>query len=305
MPYRSVGETDKGSTLPIELLAATRDKHHALNIQILNKLPLCIPPASSSPILYAKGMTVFGQIYYAFEAHLVASMENERLDERLQDMYNRIYLPRLLRTARLRRDVEILKMRLGEEGQQELDDVAERSMVYHQRILASLSTKPHVLLAYTWTMYLALFNGGRWMRSQLVSAGPSFWLGQELPLSFWDFEDSGGAISNGEELKVAFKEGFAHSAASLNDEQREEIIEESRNLFDLCLEMVSYLDGGEMIGPETCSIRPAAEKRKPGGGNYASARSLVVPAWHYVATMFGSAATSAATLWRRKELSSD
>jgi heme oxygenase len=299
-------ENQNMSSLPIELLAATRDKHRTLNIQILNKLPLSIPPASSSPILYAKGMTVFGQIYYAFETHLIASMENENLDERLQDIYSPIYLPRLLRTARLRRDIEIIKMRLGGQGQQELDDLAERSAIYQQRILASLSTKPHVLLAYTWTMYLALFNGGRWMRSQLFSAGPSFWLGQELPLSFWDFEDSEGAISNGEDLKVAFKEGFAQSAASLNNEQREEIIEESKILFDLCSEMVSYMDeGAQLIGTDSFSNHGAAANRKHGVDNNVRASSMVVPVWHYVASMFGSVATSAATLWRRKEISSD
>lgn len=305
MVCQSVDQNDTQRSLPVELLTATRDKHHALNLQILKKLPLSIPPASDSPILYAKGMTVFGQIYYAFEFHLSACLENEELDQSVRDLYKRIYLPRLLRSTRLRRDLDIVKMRLGSQGRQEIDDLEEQSAVYHRRILASLSAKPHVLLSYTWTMYLALFNGGRWMRSQFFSAGSSFWLGQEFPLSFWDFEDSDGASSNGEDLKIAFKDGFAEASSLLDDEQRDEIIEESKNLFDLCLEMVKLLEGGQsMASPEILSIRRATASH--GVDSSATTGSLVTPAWRYVSSLFGSLGTSATNvIWRRQELSSD
>lgn len=310
MTTQPIGEDETRPTLPIELQAATRDKHHALNLQVLNKLPLCIPPATDTPIMYAKGMTVFGQIYYAFESHLITSLANDKLDGMLRGIYNHIHLPRLLRTGRLQLDMEIIKMRLGEQGQQEIDKLAEQSMAYQQRILESLSTKPHVLLAYAWTMYLALFNGGRWMRSQLFSPGPSFWLGRELPLSFWDFEGCDGAPSNGEDLKVAFKEGFARSAASLSDTQRKQIIDESKALFDLCSEMVGYLDKcpPSSTGPEACSVidRTAESSKGKGADIYAgSSGSLVGPAWHYAASTFHSVATSTATFWKRKEISSD
>ncbi|KAK5060012.1 hypothetical protein LTR84_009896 [Exophiala bonariae] len=294
------------SLLPIELLAATRDKHHALNLQILKNLPLCVPPASDSPILYAKGMAVFGQIYYAFEAHLTACLEDKEFDETLRDLYKRIYVPRLLRSPRLRRDLEIVNMRLGDHGKQEVEDISERSMIYYRRIRAALCAKPHVLLAYMWTMYLALFNGGRWMRSQFFSAGSSFWLGQDFPLSFWDFEDPTGTASNGEDLKVAFKENFAEASRLLDDTQRDEVIDESKNLFDLCLEMVRFLEGGPSLlaSPETFSTHIAATNRA--ADRSPTTGSLVLPAWHYVASLFGSLATAASnTVWRRKELSSD
>ncbi|KEF53141.1 uncharacterized protein A1O9_11049 [Exophiala aquamarina CBS 119918] len=310
MASQSTGEDETRPSLLIELQAATRAKHHALNLQVLNKLPLCMPPPSDSPILYARGMTVFGQIYYAFESHLKNSLENDELDETLRDIYHRIFLPRLLRAALLQRDMEIIKMRLGEQERQEIDDLAEQSMGFQRRILVSLSTKPHVLLAYAWTMYLALFNGGRWMRSQLFSAGPSFWLGRELPLSFWDFEDCDGTPSNGEDLKVAFKGGFARSAASLSDIQRKEIIDESKALLDLCLEMVRFLDESlsSSLGAETCSIinrNAGSSREKRNKTDTGSSGSLVGPACHYVTSTFQSVATSTATFWGRKEISSD
>jgi len=304
-----MGEDGTRPGLPAELQAATRDKHHALNLQVLNKLPLCIPPASDSPLLYAKGMVVFGQIYFAFESHLTNSLENDEIDVTLRDVYNRIYLPRLLRTARLQRDLEIIKIRLGEQARKELDQLAEQSMVFQQRILANLSIKPHVLFAYAWTMYLALFNGGRWMRSRLLAAGPSFWLGRQLPLSFWDFVDCDGAPSNGEDLKAAFKEGFAHSTESLGDIHQKEIIDESKALFDLCLEMVRYLDASPpgYSSADTCStIQQTAESRRAKGADPSASGpgSLVGPAWHYLASTFHSVPTSAA-FWKRKEISSD
>lgn len=302
-----VCETDtQRNQLPVELLAATRDKHHALNLQILKNLPLCIPPASDSPVLYAKGMTVFGQIYYAFESHLTAYLENDELDESLRHLYKRIYFPRLLRSARLRRDLEIVKMRLGDQEKAEVDELAEQSMVYHQRILANLAAKPHVLLAHVWTMYLALFNGGRWMRSQFFSAGSSFWFGQDFPLTFWDFADPEGLPSNGEDLKIAFKDNFAEASCLLDDQQREEVIDESKNLFDLCSEMVRLLERGPSLlaSPENFSNHSVTTSH--GADSSATTGSLVLPAWRYVSSMFGSLATSASrVVWRRKELSSE
>jgi hypothetical protein len=40
----------------------------------------------------------------------------------------------------------------------------------------SVVTNPHVLVAYAWVFYMALFSGGRYLRALLESAGMDFWL---------------------------------------------------------------------------------------------------------------------------------
>ncbi len=39
----------------------------------------------------------------------------------------------------------------------------------------SVARRPHVLIAYAWVFYMALFSGGRWIRAQLHGAGERFW----------------------------------------------------------------------------------------------------------------------------------
>lgn len=40
----------------------------------------------------------------------------------------------------------------------------------------SVVAKPHVLVAYAWVLYMALFSGGRYLRASLQNAGTDFWL---------------------------------------------------------------------------------------------------------------------------------
>jgi len=240
-PQSSSG-TEMRPSLQVELHAATREKHHALNTAIIARLPLSLPPNADDPLLYAKGIIVFGQIYWAFETFLATSLTNERLDSRLHDSYQRLYIPCLIRSSRLKTDIALLKSRLGDSTVKELDVFAEESKTFSSRITSSLSARPHVVLSYTWSMYLALFNGGRWIHSQLASAGRDFWGEGVPPLSFWEFEDDEGCDGDLGYLKSLVKDAFSVAASRLTCEEKDDVIEEAKGLFDLCLEMVRFLD---------------------------------------------------------------
>ena len=233
---------DEGVHLSLseELRSATRHKHHALNTQIISRLPLCVPPHADSPFTYAKGMIVFGQIYFAFEE--VLAMQLASPDQQMRERYDRIHLPQLPRTSWLRNDIAMLKSRMLRSEPDEFESLAEESKVFYRRIHGSLAERPHVLLAYTWTMYLALFNGGRWIRGQLISAGCDFWRGEAFPLSFWDFGRVGQDNFDVDQLKDLFKVRFGEATSNLMDDERRDVVEETNKLFDLCLEMVELLD---------------------------------------------------------------
>jgi len=226
-------------SLSEELRTATRQKHHAMNTQIIARLPLCLPPLAGSPINYAKGMIVFGQIYFAFEEILAKYQASP--DQRMCEMYDRMHLPQLLRTSRLCNDIVVMKSRLPQSEVEDLELLAKESKVFSRRVHVSLAGRPHVMLAYAWTMYLALFNGGRWIRRQLMSAGCDFWQGEVLPLSFWDFGRVGLDNLDEGQLKDAFKVRFGEAATNLTDDERRDVVEETNRLFDLCSEMVELL----------------------------------------------------------------
>ena len=209
------------NSLPEQLRAATRQLHHALNTQIVARLPLCLPPKAETPFKYAKGMIVFGQIYFAFESALAARLKSSTADPRICRIYRKLYFPQLLRTSRLRNDIDSIKSRLRRNQVEDIEILTEESAAFRQQIEISISANPHVLLCYAWTMYLALFNGGRWIRKLLVSADSGFWYGENLPLSFWELdrqEQDGCAES---QLKDAFNGSFDEAASLLTREEQE------------------------------------------------------------------------------------
>jgi heme oxygenase len=199
-------------------------------------------------------MTVYGQIYSAFEDFMAVQLASSHVDPRMAKIYRSMYLSQLLRRSRLRSDIEVLKSRLRRGEAKDIEFLSKEAEVFCQRIKSSLTKKPHVLLAYAWTMYLALFNGGQWIRKQLDSAGAEFWLGEAFPLSFWEFAGTAHAHVEGEPLKDVFKTGFAAAASHLTDDERQDVVEEASQLFDLCSEMVGFLDRNAATKPfkEAC-----------------------------------------------------
>lgn len=97
---------------------------------------------------------------------------------------------------------------------------------------------------------MALFNGGRWIRDQLVNAGPEFWFRESHNeradstieatfLSFWSFDGD----EDGEDIKRAFRAGFVEASRKhLTEAEREDVIHEAKALFQHCINIVSEVD---------------------------------------------------------------
>lgn len=98
---------------------------------------------------------------------------------------------------------------------------------------------------------MALFNGGRWIRDQLLNAGPEFWFrdGADIDkaeslissnfLSFWFFDGN----EDGEDIKRAFRAGFVEASRKhLTEAEREDAICEAKALFQHCIDIVSEVD---------------------------------------------------------------
>lgn len=106
--------------------------------------------------------------------------------------------------------------------------------------------RPHVLFAYAWCYYMAVFSGGRWIRAQLMEAGEGFWRQdahmrgplQEKGLALWNFDGD----CDGEDIKAEFKSRLAGVENLLSLEQRQEIIEEAKEIFRFSAVLVDELD---------------------------------------------------------------
>ena len=110
--------------------------------------------------------------------------------------------------------------------------------------------KPWTLVAYAWCFYMAVFSGGRWIRAGMLRAGEDFWpstkedgIGlEERGLSFWHFP----GLHDGEDIKAEFKLRLEEAEQLFTDDQRIDVIEEAKNIFQLCAELVFELD--DMVG---------------------------------------------------------
>jgi hypothetical protein len=121
-------------------------------------------------------------------------------------------------------------------------------------IRRSAEKYPHVLLAYAWVLYMALFSGGRIIRATLESAGTQgFWATDTSddsatkqkqtdhdhgPLEFFRFPTP----EDGEDLKHEFKQRLADLGPLLTQSEREEIVREATCIFENLIVVINQLD---------------------------------------------------------------
>ncbi|OIW29807.1 heme oxygenase-like protein [Coniochaeta ligniaria NRRL 30616] len=173
---------------------------------------------------------------------------------RIHTILNQLFIPGLLRSSRLRSDLRALTGWSDAALQSRLEEVATNGrlgeIVAHIR--RSAGKHPHVLLAYAWVLYMALFSGGRFVRATLESAGAhGFWTAEESaskqqrrtapahgPLDFFHFPTP----QDGEDLKHEFKQRLADAGHLLTPSEREDIVKEAICIFENLILVINQLD---------------------------------------------------------------
>lgn len=217
---------------------SSRDIHHALNQLIVSRLPLCLPPQADSARLYALGLSNFAWMYFiserAWEEQIARTNNHGDGNTRIAQILHRAYIPALHRSARLYRDLSQLNATVSEKPEGIVQNI-----VTH--ITEVAEARPHVLLAYGWILYMALFNGGRWIRKQLAKAGPEFWGTRNFEkacLSFWHFDNS----RNEDDWKRDFRASVTEAGNYLTDEEVQDVVAEAKAIFHMCKSVVLELD---------------------------------------------------------------
>jgi heme oxygenase len=186
-----------------------------LNRLIIARLPLALPPHTSNPSIYASGLLYIAPIYIKFESlwqNLLStgsptnasaeqrykscdedtlskalppnsssflSAQQPKLCNNTSFILSQLLLPELLRSERLRSDIKLLLGKRSQEVDEQLSHISQNAPAltkFIEHIENSIVAKPHVLVAYAWVFYMALFSGGRYIRGLLQSAGTDFWL---------------------------------------------------------------------------------------------------------------------------------
>ena len=276
-------DLDHGSeqtTLPLEIHAATRSCHTALNRLIVARLPLCLPPHAASPATYAQGIATLGQIYLSFEQVWDECLASSTGSHRTDDLLRQLQMPSLSRTTRLNADLSLLALRIG--SQEHLQSAEqEEVMRLTSRIRRVILQRPHLLMSYAWVMYMALFNGGRWIRDQLAWAGTEFWGTESFNidcLSFWEFAGD----EDGDDIKHEFVTQFNVVAGALSERERQDVVDEAIQVFEACAQLVALLDQKTQLGsPEAVAGSSATSWIAAG---YAAASSAVSGIWSFLSS---------------------
>ncbi|KAK7954985.1 hypothetical protein PG996_015791 [Apiospora saccharicola] len=281
MPSR-IEET--GRPLSEAINIATRPVHTQLNKLVIYRLPLAIPPHVQDPSNYVSGLLHLTPLYSSFESlwreilespepsatgivpedhscevckpsaavhhspHALDAPHIPTVCSRIHSLLHHVHTPELERTEALGADIKALTGWSTELLEEQLSVAAESPVLaaFLQRIRQSVRARPHVLLAYAWVLYMALFSGGRFIRASLAQVEPSFWnanclsLNPDLPLRFFTFDSP----QDGDEIKASFKERFTQSSGSLLTEgEKADVVEEAKKIFEFMIEVVGELDG--------------------------------------------------------------
>lgn len=279
---------DTARSLGDSINIATRSIHAKLNKLILARLPLAIPPQAKDPSKYVFGLLHVTPIYSTFESawrvilelpgaevhdHVVGTHSCEAckpssavhhmsntLDTphqpvvctRLQSLLGHLYTTDLDRTDCLKQDIVSMTGWSTDLLEEKLAGTAESPFLstFLGHIRQSVHDRPHVLLAYAWVLYMALFSGGRFIKGTLARVDMEFWAAnlmttgsrketEVLPLHFFTFD----APDDGEEIKLAFKKRLSESESLLTQEEFEDVVAEAKRIFEYVVEVVGELDG--------------------------------------------------------------
>jgi heme oxygenase len=257
------------------LTTTDRPMHTQLNRLITSRLPLCLPPHAQDPTLYAKGLEHFAHIYLTFES-LFTELANPASSTLLEDPWIHVepdesvtegspktdkhrqlfatLIPQgLSRSRRLLSDLAYLKQQSVEDVVADMAKCPGPAVEeFYRHIRAETAKKPHVLIAYAWNFYMAVFSGGRWIRSELQKAGDKFWQPRtevdviaekqtplsERGLSFFHFESA----EDGEDIKREFKARIEALGGFLTAEERADVVAEAQEIYGYCDRLVQELD---------------------------------------------------------------
>lgn len=122
-------------------------------------------------------------------------LHSPKICGRTHSLLTHLHLPGLLRTGRLLADIRVLANIPDHKIDSRLAEIAcsgpLSEFLAHTR--AAVEASPHVLLAYAWVLYMALFSGGRYLRAALKEAGgdgTAFWDRASSPIRPYSIDDS-------------------------------------------------------------------------------------------------------------------
>lgn len=239
----------------------TRDAHNKVNAYMSVRIAFALKHG----FIYRQGILAFYHVFDAVEQEQDRLMQNPQTDEekQMQHVLGQFWLEEFRRTGRIFKDLEVLYSPEYSNAESlsnfvSHDTLAPQLQNFVDYIHRTVQQDPCTILAYCHVLYLALFAGGKVMRSNLyrhTGLFPKFeYLSpKELVLrgtNFFTFSDEGTDAEN--KLRWRYKEGYELATRQeLSEAQKTQIIQVSREIFDWNMDVIGEI--GEMNRSELMS----------------------------------------------------
>lgn len=187
---------------------AIASSHTKINRLILDRMPHAVPPQVDNPSAYITGLLHIGAVYIAFESlwqniigvhteiaplpytYPFASNTNTsspglnhgpappQVKERARQILETAYWPNMLRAARVKADIRGMTGWPAHVVDEQLQSAGTTGALgaFLAHIKDAVDERPHLLLAYSYSLYLALLSGGSYIRTELMYLTAEFWL---------------------------------------------------------------------------------------------------------------------------------
>lgn len=180
--------------------------------------------------IYRQGLQSFYHVFATVERNLYEQLDS---DGEWKDLLAKVWKPEMARRERAEQD---LLFYYDDDKKKFLTPMMPAQIDFVNHINEAIKEKPYILFAYLHVMYLALFAGGRVMRSSLGRATGLFpqkdGLKHEevikMGTNFFHFE-----VPDEETFRLLYKRDYElMTRNNLTETQKQEIIEESKYIFE-------------------------------------------------------------------------
>ncbi|EGV62552.1 heme oxygenase [Yamadazyma tenuis] len=205
----------------------TRGLHDKIDKQVTLKLAI----AYRDPKIYRQGLQSFYHVFQSIERSINRELAKSN-DDDMTRLLRSVWKPVMARTENAEKDLLFYYDNTREKFE---TPIMPEQIKFSNHIEQATKQKPYLLLAYMHVMYLALFAGGRIMRSSISKAtglfphvpGHSYDEIVKMGTNFYTFN-----VEDEDFLRIIFKRDYElFTRNTLTEEQKQDIVEEAKYIF--------------------------------------------------------------------------
>ncbi|SCU81425.1 LAME_0B07030g1_1 [Lachancea meyersii CBS 8951] len=229
----------------------TRDQHNKIDGQMSVKFAF----AMKHGFIYRQGILAFFYIFQAIEQEIDRILAQAHTEEEVQtrNILKQFWVDDFRRSDKILQDLELLYAKECPSRTQLLEFVQHNVLPAEQQgfvdyVHQGIQTSPTTVLAYCHVLYLALFAGGRVMRSTVYRSTGLFPRFPDLKpdevvrrgTNFFTFSSEGVLAEN--KLRKDYKRGYELATRQgLTEDQKLQIIDVSNAIFEWNTRVISEL----------------------------------------------------------------